>query len=329
MATPRKSIDEYKKELLDKVQNNKDLIINKCNDDKQYSNYTACFTCRQGEYFNVESKACSICNGTMNTTTSTCIPKSTLVTNLTTATNLILPDKKTLKDYTDEQKLIQGPVEACPKDKPYAVTGTSCIACPEATKYFNLKDQKCQACQPNSFYNSKLLICEDGVFVSNVPALTKYVQVENYTIANIKKQISEINKTKPIIECPAATPFYDGKKCNACSNTTYVNLKTFECISPVVVANVQVLDQLDNVFEEGNSTILSLNASIAKITLPKAVCPEAKPAYNGKECYSCPEDKYYNLKTNECVEGVTVTNVESLKKLKNFKETDNYTLANI
>lgn len=189
MATPRKSIEDYKKELYDKVQNNKDYIVDKCNDDKQYSNYTACFSCRQGEYFNVESKACSICNGTMNQTTSTCVPKGTVVTNLTNATNLLLTDKKTLKEYSDDQKLILGPVESCPKDKPYAVAGTSCIACPDTAKYFNLKDQKCVACQPNSFYNTKLLICEEGVLVSNVSALKKYVEVDNYTLPNLKKQI--------------------------------------------------------------------------------------------------------------------------------------------
>lgn len=83
------------------MQNNKDFILNKCNDDKQYSNYTACFTCRNGDYFNVETKACFFCNGTMNQATNMCIPKSTLITNLTTANNLLLPEKKTLKDYAD------------------------------------------------------------------------------------------------------------------------------------------------------------------------------------------------------------------------------------
>lgn len=41
------------------------------------------------------------CNGTVDPTNSYCIPKSTLITNLNTAPNLILPDKKTLKDVSD------------------------------------------------------------------------------------------------------------------------------------------------------------------------------------------------------------------------------------
>jgi hypothetical protein len=234
-----------------------------------------------------------------------------------------------LKDYTDEQAQTLGPIQACPEKQPYAVSGSSCISCNPTAPYFDLKQQKCVSSPPNSFYNSQLRVFEEGVFVTNVTALTQFVEIENYTIANIKKSISEINKTKPIIECPAATPFFDGKKCNSCSSTTYVNLKTFACESPILVSNVDALYEADNVYEEGNFTIDSIAAQIKNNTLPTVPCDKAKPAFNGKDCYACPESKYYKLKTSECVDGVTVSNVAQLKKAKNVKETDNYTIANI
>lgn len=145
----------------------------------------------------------------------------------------------------------------------------------------------------------------------------------------MKKNISDVNKTKPIIECPAASPFFDGKQCGSCPNGTYVNLKTLACVSPVSVANTDVLYELDNVFEEGNYTLDNIAAAVKNSTLPTVSCDVSKPAFNGKECYACPPEKYYKLKTNECVEGVTVSDVAQLKKLTNVKETDNYTIANI
>ena len=58
------------------------------------------------------------------------------------------------------------------------------------------------------------------------------------------------------------------------------------------------LFELDNVFEETNYTIDDIDASISKIIGPVATCPANTPAFNGKICYSCPETKYYKLKTN-------------------------------
>jgi hypothetical protein len=53
LATPKKSLADYKRELLDKVQNSQDYIVNKCKDATLYSNFTACFSCRSTELFNV------------------------------------------------------------------------------------------------------------------------------------------------------------------------------------------------------------------------------------------------------------------------------------
>jgi hypothetical protein len=63
----------------------------------------------------------------------------------------------------------------------------------------------------------------------------------------------------------------------------------------------------------------NIAANISKITLPTIACDVAKPAFNGTDCYSCPSDQYYKLKTNKCVEGVTVTNTGEMKKLQNIK----------
>jgi hypothetical protein len=135
----------------------------------------------------------------MNTTTSFCIPKNTLITNLTTAPNLLLSGKNTINDYTKEQSQILGPIEVCPTSKPYAASGILCISCESPAIYFDLALKKCTDCPANFFYNSKLLTCEQGQVVTNVNALTNFIEVENYTIINLKKQVTEIAKTKPII----------------------------------------------------------------------------------------------------------------------------------
>lgn len=78
----------------------------------------------------------------------------------------------------------------------------------------------------------------------------------------------------------------------------YVNLKNFTCSSPLLVSNVNALNELQNVFEQDNYTIANIAAQIKEIKLPTATCGAATPAFNGKECYQCPKDKYYKLKTN-------------------------------
>lgn len=53
MATETKSVDAYKQELLTKVKDSKDSVVDKCNDTNQYSNFTACFACGTNELFNI------------------------------------------------------------------------------------------------------------------------------------------------------------------------------------------------------------------------------------------------------------------------------------
>ena len=99
MATSGKSVEGYKQELLAKVRDSKEAVVDKCNDSSQYSNFTACFACGDNELFNIETKSCGICNGTMNLTTSVCTPKTSLLTNLNKTNNLLLSGNKTLQDY--------------------------------------------------------------------------------------------------------------------------------------------------------------------------------------------------------------------------------------
>jgi hypothetical protein len=82
---------------------------------------------------------------------------------------------------------------------------------------------------------------------------------------------------------------------------------------------VTALFELDNVFEETGYTIDDVAANISKISGPTAICPTETPAFNGKNCYSCPESKYYNIKTNLCVDGQSVSNITALKQLSNIK----------
>ncbi len=53
-----------------------------------------------------------------------CIPKKTYLTDLTNSSNFLIPDEKKLSDYENQQKLIVGPTEKCPAEKPYAVYGS-------------------------------------------------------------------------------------------------------------------------------------------------------------------------------------------------------------
>ena len=108
----------------------------KCKAD-EYSDYTKCFKCPEGEKFNLEQKICAKCNGTVDSTTFLCHPLSTKLSNLD-ANNTIWGDNKTKADYEKGQKEVTGPIEKCPNDKPYAVKGLKCIACNSTHPYFDL-----------------------------------------------------------------------------------------------------------------------------------------------------------------------------------------------
>ncbi len=75
------SIDDYHAEIAHKIRDNPEAVILLCK-GTEYSDYTRCFNCSPVEYFNVESKPCQICDGTVNPTTKICSEKAYLYTNL-------------------------------------------------------------------------------------------------------------------------------------------------------------------------------------------------------------------------------------------------------
>lgn len=186
--------------------------------------------------------------------------------------------------------------------------------------------QKCSNCPSLSFYDNKTKTCEKGQNISNLAALKDYIEIDNYTIANLKKQNS--NQTKPTILCPTNLPIFDGTKCKSCPNSTFVNLKTYECVGAKTVTNVYYLEETSNYFEVDNYTLEKIAEKIdAMAPYPVVPCPDTAPVFNGVSCYFCPSDKYYNLKTNECVSAITVSNTTALRLLKNLKESGNFTLS--
>jgi hypothetical protein len=129
-----------------------------------------------------------------------------------------------------------------------------------------------------------------------------------------------IAQTKPIILCNADQPIFDGTKCISCPNSTYINLKTLQCIGAQLVTNVDQLKISGNYFETGNYTIQNIAQNIKNMAPnPTVACDVSKPAFNGVSCYSCPDDKFYNLQTNQCVSAILVSNVAILKNLTNVK----------
>jgi len=71
MATPKQNLTAFKAELYDKVKNNGDNIIKQCIAG-EYSNYTNCFKCDKNQKFNIETKKCDTCNGTVDSSTLLC-----------------------------------------------------------------------------------------------------------------------------------------------------------------------------------------------------------------------------------------------------------------
>lgn len=69
--------------------------------------------------------------------------------------------------------------------------------------------------------------------------MKNYVEVDNYTIANLKTQQAAQTAVKNAIVCNETTPIAspDGKACGACPANTFVNLKTMQCITAQLLSN--------------------------------------------------------------------------------------------
>jgi hypothetical protein len=175
IATSKVTLPAYKAELLYIVKNSGDAIILKCKPE-EYSNYTHCFPCQPAQKFNIETKKCDSCNGTVDPNTFICDPLKTLLTS-PNAVNILLPPTTTIDAFTQAQKTITGPTAVCPAANPYAVQGLQCIACnnPAEGLYFDVQTQKCANCQANLFYNSGTYQCEKSINITNLAALQNYI----------------------------------------------------------------------------------------------------------------------------------------------------------
>jgi tRNA U54 and U55 pseudouridine synthase Pus10 len=97
MGTPKTNLTTYKAELYDKVKNNGDNIVKQCAAD-EFSNFTHCFKCDKTQKFNIETKKCDTCNGTVDTATLICDPFTTLLTDLD-ANNLLVGANSNISNY--------------------------------------------------------------------------------------------------------------------------------------------------------------------------------------------------------------------------------------
>ena len=204
MATANVSLSAYKNQLYNMVKNNNNSIIKSC-PPGQYSNFTHCFSCASGLLFNIETKSCMKCNGTVLNNLTCYIPK--FVTNVTAlnATKRVLTYKNvTLLSLQNSIKKILLPVKECPKLFPL-FNGTSCVACPNGT-YYLLRDNRCYIPQ----------------FVSNITALNNtklFVNIGNATLTNLAANISMLKL--PHVECPPSAPLFNGSVCLTCPSGTY------------------------------------------------------------------------------------------------------------
>ena len=102
MATPLVSIDAYRQQLKDAVQKYPDAIPLACEDQTQYAGIDKCHTCSldRKEYFNVETKECQICDGTVDAVTRICHERTYYLPNLD-AKKILLPSTLTLQQAKD------------------------------------------------------------------------------------------------------------------------------------------------------------------------------------------------------------------------------------
>lgn len=103
---------------------------------------------------------------------------------------MIVGNNSNINTYIEAQKKVTGPTVKCPIDRPYAVGGLQCIACTDPNApYFDLESQKCIKCPELFYYNIESRKCEKEIFITYLRALKRVIEVENYTIANVKVEL--------------------------------------------------------------------------------------------------------------------------------------------
>ena len=218
----------------------------------------------------------------------------------------------TLTTLTNQINAFPYPKKYCPTATPL-YNGTNCIACPTGT-YYLLSTATCYS--PLNATNT-----------SAIAATNRYIQINNYTLANIAAQIAaQPFPTKP---CPTATPLLSNGVCIACPVGQYYDLKNSTCYTPHNATNVPALMASGLYVNIGNNTIANLNASIAANPYPTVPCPIATPIYFAGKCVACPPGTYVLLSNYSCYTPHNVTNVTALNATHRYVNLGAYTLANI
>ena len=258
-----------------------------CNETEPLYNGTGCVYCDEYSLYDLEKLAC--------------IPPQ-LYTNTAALKKdkFIELDNYTLANFEAADNKLPAPKKPCDEKTPL-FTAKGCIACPS-----------------NSFYNLKTLDCTTAVPVTNVNAIkaaNNFLEVDNFTLANISKQISA--STLPTNPCEASAPLFNGNSCLACNNSLY-NLKTSACV------NCSLQDHYDNktnkcvpkphyypnfanndwVVDDAEGIQRLINLTVARKNLTQPLpCPIATPFFNKNtlECQSCPTNHYYNYDQLVCV----------------------------
>ena len=121
-------MEEFEQEVKDKIDSNPEANFIHCQPD-EFSNFKECIKCEEGYDFNIQTKECVFCDGSLDAVTHKCKLKVYLFTNLNAKkiTNLDV-------DREEEQQKIDSFLEThptskvCPEEKPYS-NNKSCIAC--------------------------------------------------------------------------------------------------------------------------------------------------------------------------------------------------------
>ena len=259
MATPNLSLPAYKQQLYNMVANNNNSIIRAC-PPGEYSNFTNCFNCSKGQYFNIETKKCASCNGTINNVTFLCQHFKTMLTN-PNVTNLILPLGTNLTQFHKLQQQVVGPNATCPPTKPYSI-GYACVACNVSNTtgnvYFSVVTKNCVVCPPNLFFNSVTQLCNKAINITNTSALVNYIGTGNNSLANLTSRLQTLSQTRKTIICPSSKPFaVKNGSCVACGPGEFANLSSSTCNKSMRISNIQALTKL-RVFQNGTYNLTNL-----------------------------------------------------------------------
>jgi hypothetical protein len=327
MSSNNTTLASYQAMLYSKVSNNGQAIVQNC-PVGQYSNLTHCFPCGQGLYFDISNLTCAPCNGTINSTDLHCIPNATLLTNLNSS-NLIVGNNQTLANYSAFYKTIAGPVAYCNSSFPYAVNGTTCIACNGSTPYFNLSNASCVACPHGLVYDSLKWMCLQAIYVSNLAVLNHSNVIQNATLNLTILEAMQINNANgtPVINCSASQPLYNGTHCIACPNGTYYLLSNLSCYTPQFVSNTTALNATNRYVNLGSYNLINLAYSINSSPYPSHACPATAPLYNGSACVACANGTYYDLKSLICISSRYATNITALNATGRYWAIGQYNLT--